>query len=350
MITELTKAQEDMFPHYIKKWTDHGLCCDPMDKVKAKAAIHLAYEKAGLNHPKYIVWTKSPMANGIVWAHLKKQQEELIEKLKGGHSEEYNLYREHKGTEYKAEELRFKAMTERWVEDDQGFDETFMKANGLHIDEVRKSTQHTVYGNHNAGWVSFYDFFKEECGLITETEKIEGISQCAKECGWFIPMTDCCIVSERHSSLYRDAEGRLHSLEGPAIAYPDGYELYFIHGIRMDKRIVMEPETITTDEILATENVEVRRVLTDMYGLEKFMPDCGATIIDEDERFGKLWKKEMDDDEDLVVAEFLNSTPEPDGTTKIYFIRMPPEMTCIHTAVAWGFGMTKEQYSPQDES
>jgi hypothetical protein len=46
-----------------------------------------------------------------------------------------------------------------------------------------------------------------------------------------------------------------------------------------------------------------------------------------------------------------NSTPEPDGTYKFYFIRVPPDMRTAQQAVAWTFGMEDpKDYEPDFET
>jgi hypothetical protein len=39
----------------------------------------------------------------------------------------------------------------------------------------------------------------------------------------------------------------------------------------------------------------------------------------------RLLVKEVKDDEPLVMIDMLNSTPEPDGTTKRYMLRVDPK-------------------------
>jgi hypothetical protein len=70
----------------------------------------------------------------------------------------------------------------------------------------------------------------------------------------------------------------------------------------------------------------------------------------------------------MVLVEVTNSTPEPDGTRKLYYLRVHPElrplpdpanpnaqlgapqaMTC-HNAVASTFGRRGEDYHPEIET
>ena len=50
------------------------------------------------------------------------------------------------------------------------------------------------------------------------------------------------------------------------------------------------------------------------------------------------------------MVEVVNSTPEPDGTWKTYFLRVPPTTTTATAAVAWTFGMAEAAYQPSRET
>jgi hypothetical protein len=50
------------------------------------------------------------------------------------------------------------------------------------------------------------------------------------------------------------------------------------------------------------------------------------------------------------MVRVRNSTPEPDGTYKHYFLRVPPNITRAKQAVAWTFGLEEDQYFPDLES
>jgi hypothetical protein len=42
---------------------------------------------------------------------------------------------------------------------------------------------------------------------------------------------------------------------------------------------------------------------------------------DHDERFSTLWRRNVPDDEPIVVIEVVNSTPEPNGRRRHYWLR-----------------------------
>jgi hypothetical protein len=85
--------------------------------------------------------------------------------------------------------------------------------------------------------------------------------------------------------------------------------------------------------------------MIERYGLDDFLRDSAARKIQEDE-CGTLYRKEMQGDEPMVVVKVTNSTPEPDGTFRIYFLRVPPNIRTARGAVAWTFGMREDDYTP----
>lgn len=61
--------------------------------------------------------------------------------------------------------------------------------------------------------------------------------------------------------IKRDEENKVHSEDGPAIAWDDGYTLYFLHGVNLTKELWQGITTHTTSprDILALENPELWR-------------------------------------------------------------------------------------------
>ena len=192
---------------------------------------------------------------------------------------------------------------------------------------MRDSVWASVYGSHDANWLAFYTFLEAELGLTIQTEKLLGLWELSKSAGWAIPHENICWVSERHSVIKqtRLPSGRyqLHCDDGPAVAYPDGWQLFYVHGVAVTEQIVMRPETITLAQIAAEKNAEVRRIMVERYGYEKYLRESDAKLIDSCAadhampglRTAKLWSIG-----DITMLDVLNSTPEPDGSVKRYVI------------------------------
>lgn len=164
-----------------------------------------------------------------------------------------------------------------------------------------------------------------------------------------ICIEDVAIVCAKPEMISLDEMGRLHAADGPAMRFADGCEVHAWHGVAVEKRIIENPETITPKEIQETENIEVRRVLIDRYGLPRYLEESGAEAVSEDEA-GVLYRIPIANDEPLVMVKVINSTAEPDGTFKEYFLRVPPFVRTAKEAVAWTFGFDEGEYAPMIES
>jgi hypothetical protein len=100
---------------------------------------------------------------------------------------------------------------------------------------------------------------------------------------------------------------------------------------------------MTAKQILAEENAEVRRVMIDRFTPARLMLDSDATKVATDEQ-GTLWRLPIPDDEDISMVELLNSTVEPDGSRKTYWLRVPPDVRTPAEAVAWTFDLSVGDY------
>jgi hypothetical protein len=85
------------------------------------------------------------------------------------------------------------------------------------------------YGSHDASWLAYYAAFLEFG--ITACEKLVPLMEMAKCSGWFFPMDKACILTPNPIRLELDDEGKLHSTTCKAIEYPDGWGLYYKHGV-----------------------------------------------------------------------------------------------------------------------
>ncbi|CAN5551758.1 hypothetical protein BH10CYA1_BH10CYA1_25110 [soil metagenome] len=156
-----------------------------------------------------------------------------------------------------------------------------------------------------------------------------------------------CVLSDRPIELHVDPASRLHNSDGATVRYKGIPDIYSWHGARVPSMAIMEEPTI--NRIDYESNIAVRRVLIERYGVQNYLLDSGAEIRHHDE-CGTLYVTELRDDESIVMVHVTNSTPEPDGEFRNYFLRVPPNMMTAREAVAWTFGITGEEYGPQIES
>jgi hypothetical protein len=154
---------------------------------------------------------------------------------------------------------------------------------------------------------------------------------------WWWPHADFIMVCERPAEIHRElvnpaiprgwGSHRLHNDSGPAVGWKN-WAIYAIHGIRVPEHVVMRPDMITLAEIDAEENAEIRRVMIERFGYERYCREAKLQLVDSCPadhamiglRDAKLWRRN-----ELCLLDVLNSTPEPDGTVKRYVIPVDPD-------------------------
>lgn len=123
------------------------------------------------------------------------------------------------------------------------------------------------------------------------------------------------------------------------------HELIRADTVRRMMGYALSPGTLQVSIIMAEPNVEIRRMMIELYGTAKFMQDSDATRLDHDERWGTLWRRGLPGDEPFVMLEVINRSPEPTGEFKHYWLRIPPDIRTSLEAVAWTFGMQPKEYA-----
>lgn len=168
---------------------------------------------------------------------------------------------------------------------------------------------------------------------------------------WSRPMPEMMFESpDDYAALLVDSRRRPHSVNNhPAIKYSDGREVYYWHGVEVPDFVIKNPETITLQHIGLASNSEVKRVLIEKYGTSRYLQESGAKRVSGDS-FGELYRLKQKGDEDIVMVKVKNSTPEPDGSVKFYWLRVPPATRTPQEGVAWTFGMNSKEYKPEMET
>jgi hypothetical protein len=199
---------------------------------------------------------------------------------------------------------------------------------------LRVALTHAVHGPFDAAWLPLYEAAGMACGL----------GRMARSAGWWWPFENAVILTERPLALRLDDQDRLHHGDGPALAYADGFAVHSWRGTPLTTEFGRRLAATTAEAIRAEENAELRRMMVEHYTPERFLKS-GAQPVQEDET-GRLWRIEMGSDEPIVMVEVVNSSPEPDGTFTVYFLRVPPSTQTAKAGVAWTFGLTEAEYQP----
>ena len=227
-------------------------------------------------------------------------------------------------------------------------------------------------GNMWAGSPAYYEAMRDVIGLtgLDCWEKYQPWEDCAIHGSFRYLHEKFCIVSDFPSALKTDSNHRPHCEDGPSHAWRDGCQLAHWHGVRVPLHVIMAPETITAEQITQEQNQEVRRVMIERMGWERFCTVCQMRVLHEDtleaqfptvpvsdlvepgQRFvydyrGGVEKAELLEAEGIKDFEdrplrFVRLTDPSTG--RQYTLRVPHDMERCYQAVGWTFQMTEEEY------
>lgn len=297
------------FPEYVEKWMAIGMSTDNSKFYEIEDDVERLYRTVNLPKPSVIIYLDSPLAADLFLNIINQCGEYDIED---------------------PSKMTTKALRQ------------FVLENNIYVSSHNSLAR---YGNQDAPWLGFYSFFQNEMD-VPKNELLEAYISISEKIGWFYPTEDFFIATKKPCVIHVNDEGDLHCSDNYAVEYEDGTCSYCVmNGVFVPDYLVFNPELITVSDIESESNIELRRIKIDLYGDERYLIDSNAVLIHEDD-WGKLYKKDLQNDEPLVMVKVVNSTPEPDGTFKDYFIRVRPDVKTAKEAVASSFRMSADEYNP----
>ena len=298
-ITQLTQKQVDRMPFVRDKWLKIGLSTEPCDRDLVERQVDEVYKIVGLDPPEIRVWLRSPL-EGCIGTHLLSQV---------------------------------------W---DQVWAQVWAQVMAQVWDQVMAQVSKCGYGIHDAGWLSFYDYWSEYLDLPI----IHPLISLSGNVGWWWPFNNAVVLTERPCFICRDEQNHLHHENRMAIEYPDGFGVYAWHGVRVPGNVILHPDKITPESVLKEQNQEIRRVMLERYGWDRLLVDLKATVEHEDET-GRLVSTNR-------LGEYLDGSDSVSkfvlvvdaSTDRRYALQVPPDIERARHGVAWTFGMQEKDYRP----
>jgi hypothetical protein len=162
----------------------------------------------------------------------------------------------------------------------------------------------------------------------------------------------------------------MHSESGMAIRYGDGWGIYSWHGTRVPEFVIERPSEITAKHVREEQNAEVRRVMIERMGWERFCSECEMRTIHSDtlsasfptvpvsdlvadgQRFVYDYRSGVETVELLEAVGLLDFEDRPlkfvrltdPSTGRTYIIRVAHDTIRAYQGVAASFGMTEDDY------
>lgn len=301
MIEELTKEQEVKVVEYLRTYRGIGCSTDEADRSVSNE-IDEFYRMMGETAPHYI-WVDNPWEANIVLSAMASGDEypELDQEITDG--------------------------------------DTIKRDTIENVASNLKEKKSFVYniGNLNASWISLFQFGRNELGIEYDYKDFDPTildvwKRLIGKCGYFFPLSKYCVVCNRPKEVHFDENNELHNEDGPSVSFRRGNEndVYSFRGVTVPKKIITNPEELTVDDFQNEENAEVKRILIERMGVEKYLEDTGSKLIDADttytDQIGGVGvpRALMEDNEG---RKFLVASDG--GTGRVYYMQVPNDCkTC----------------------
>jgi len=380
----LTAEHEAQLQPWGEKWIKNAMSCEQMteeEKTTCRSAVDLLYEYSDLKKPEATVFVDSVFIlrvsgglAGAIWFNREedpdcgwKEPDFKGKKVKGTAVFQSIVKATCAATnitppEFDTPEVLSEVdYSDWWVADTDAMHDAvdLFELEQFGLDCIRAAYSMWQGGNLWSSYVAFLSFFREVVQIDIDWTKWMPWENLAKYSGPRLVHHKFCIISDRPEKYTLDSTYRSHCEDGPFVKWRDGTALYSVHSVQIPAYICEKPELITAEKITKEQNAEIKRVMIDKFGRDRYIQECGGVCVDEDERFGKLFKT---NDPNFMFVEVVNSTAEPDGTFKKYYIRVDQKsyggLTTARAAVASTFRETDgsmvfakpADYNPQVES
>jgi len=355
MLTELTSTQKDLMIDVRDEWISKIRKLN-FNKEACVDHVNWLYRKAGLETPKLII-VESPLSAQIaanmakaliensthqVWDQVGEQVQNQV------WNQVQNQVRKQVG------EQVWKQVGEQvWKQvGEQVWKQVQNQVQNQVREQARKSTlmyfPFAWYVNiSDYGWCSQLDYFFRIGVLNYEDHPDFARFVSLLDSGVYdmIQLNDLCIVVKLPEFVKRHAvSGKLHCVDGPAVRFGDGYELFFLQGICIDQALFenFKSGSLVLRDVMRVENIEQRYALLRELDKEALLRDGGGLVVSGPTARGNCLYEVRGLVEDRVLKMLRYSCP---STGREYFKFVPDRFVCADEAQAWSHGFTVDEYS-----
>jgi hypothetical protein len=150
------------------------------------------------------------------------------------------------------------------------------------MDEDRNKRFENFSYNHSVyewGMLAKYDYHIKT-GSLNHSPFLKNSISLAKACALAADTYSGCVLAiQPPVHISRNASGRLHSMEGPAVRFRDGSSHYFIEGRNIPAWIFEKKDIITQDRFLTEKNAEMRAAMYSVVDQKHMLQMLGAKTV-----------------------------------------------------------------------
>ena len=356
MITKLTPEQEAELPAFQAKYLDIACGGKRIDRDSLQSALNDAYAMIGKSAPALFIFDspatcmlavkifKIPKESQLesqlqsqlqsqLWSQLQSQLESQLESQLWSQLQSqlriqlWGQLRSQLWSQLESQlesQLRSQLRSQLWSQ---------LRSQLWSQLESQLRSQNIYDGNYLLGsqdlyWLAFYRFCQSigvNYGVASKAlDTMEAISS---QCEWWWPFDGVVIASEKPVLIKWDDEQRLHSENGPAVEYADGYVLHSWHGQAIPGDWVTGNPPKASDA-LHWSNMDQRAAACEIVGWHKILEELDAKVIDDsaDPIWGRLVEVDLPDS---GRERFLDAMC---GTGRRFALPVPPKTKTVDEA------------------
>jgi hypothetical protein len=131
-----------------------------------------------------------------------------------------------------------------------------------------------------SGYYVFYDYLNSELLPNINIDNLNNIIKFSQTIPIMFPYKNICFVSQPPVEISRKGI-TLHNEKDLAVKFNDGWGMYALNGIRMDKKYIeSKAQDISITDLMKEQNVDVRREVLRKVGLERFIKETKGKCLD----------------------------------------------------------------------
>lgn len=366
-IGSLTAEHEARFQEWVDRWVAVGLSTEPTDFERAEEAVRHCYRVAKLDAPRVILRMASPYAatvgGTLAVMRLKDASARREEKPAQRQVQRYvqdAVWRQIQSqvssqVRGQIERQIVKPVNDRILSQlqHQICDQVYgpiggpLQSQSRH--QISRSVQRQIvsaWAQYRGcqlwvAWYAYVTFLRDVCGW--EDESLTAFAfdeQLARSAGWTWWSEEVCAISDRPCAIARNERGQLHCTTGPALEYRDGWGVWAYHGVRVTEQIVMNPETLTKEQIASERNAQVRQVMVERIGIERVCQMFHAKVLDMQGTY-QLLDLDLGDGLRRPYLKMLNPS------IGVWHVEgVPPQCATVQQAINWRAGHDHEEWQP----
>ena len=144
--------------------------------------------------------------------------------------------------------------------------------------DSEKIFSESSYGQWEASWLSYYSFFRDECGVELD-DRLNQFLTLAEHICWVYVQEDIVYFCKKPIEVHMQ-NGLLHNEKGASVLFEDGFSTWSLEGHPVTKQIVMSPKTLTIQQIHSETNADVQAIMVDRYGWGDYVEQTGCELLD----------------------------------------------------------------------